>query len=92
MGSDTGGIVGKIKEKTQKAYEGLTGSNETIGDADPDLEYEPTPDQKVLHDGMVVLSAGQAGNADGGGNADGDGGGGGGANEGTDTATASEDE
>lgn len=60
MGSDTGGVVGKIKEKAQKAYEGLTGSDDTVGDADPDLEYEPAPNQTVLHDGMVVLSEGQS--------------------------------
>jgi hypothetical protein len=57
-------LVGKVQDKARAAYEGLTGKNEAIGDADPDIEYEPAPDTKVMQDGMVVLSEDQAADAD----------------------------
>jgi hypothetical protein len=56
MGTDADGVVGKIKGKAKEVF----GESEGRGDADPDVEYEPTPDQHVMNDGMVVLSKSQA--------------------------------
>jgi hypothetical protein len=55
MGStDSDGVVGRIKSKVGELMNG-----DDDGDADPDVEYEPTPDQRILYDGMVVLSESQ---------------------------------
>jgi len=64
MGSDADDVVGKIKGKARTVVEGLLGKDESRGDADPDIEYEPTPNQNVLYDGMVVLSESQSEKAD----------------------------
>lgn len=66
MGSDAGDVVGRIKDKAKAAINELTGKDDSLGDADPDVEYEPTPDQRIMHDGMVVLSERQAEQAGGG--------------------------
>lgn len=66
MGSDTEGVVGKIRDKAEGALAELRKS-EAPGDADPDVEYEPTPNQHVMHDGMVVLNESQTGNSSDGG-------------------------
>jgi len=60
MSADADGVVGKIKGKAKE----VLGDNESRGDADPDIDYEPTPDQHILHDGMVVLSESQAEGSD----------------------------
>jgi hypothetical protein len=72
MGSDADGVLGKIKDKANAV---LSNDNGMRGDADPDVDYEPTPDQHILHDGMVVLSDSQADEVGdgGGGDRDGDG-------------------
>lgn len=60
MSSDDDGLLGRISGKVKDAL----GGSETPGDADPDIEYEPTPDQKIMHDGMVVLGASQTADLD----------------------------
>jgi hypothetical protein len=67
MGSDADDFGGKIKGKARAVFEKLKGHEES--DADPDLEPEPAPEQEIKHDGMVVLTKGQAeaGGEDGGG-------------------------
>jgi hypothetical protein len=59
VGSDADNFVGKIQDKARAAIDKLMGHEESSGDADPDLEPEPAPDQHIQHDGMVVLSEGQ---------------------------------
>jgi hypothetical protein len=63
MGSgdpDADGVVGKVKSKAGSVAGALLGKDDSVADEDPDLEYEPTPDQRILEDGMVVLSENQA--------------------------------
>ena len=59
MGSDADDVVGKIQDKARAVIDKFMGHDESSGDADPDLEPEPAPDQHIQHDGMVVLSEGQ---------------------------------
>jgi len=65
MGSDADDVVGKIQEKARGVIDKLKGHDESSGDADPDLEPEPAPNQHIEHDGMVVLSEGQVAGSNG---------------------------
>jgi hypothetical protein len=58
MSSDADGVVGQIKGRAKAALDQFM-QGDTRGDADPDIEYEPAPEQRVLNDGMVVLSESQ---------------------------------
>ncbi len=53
-------VVGRVKDKARSLVDGVFGTDDSVADEDPDIEYEPAPKQNVMHDGMVVLSEEQS--------------------------------
>lgn len=53
-------VVGRVKDKARSVVDGVFGTDDSVADEHPDIEYEEAPKQEVMHDGMVVLSEGQS--------------------------------